>query len=95
MIAFGRGGACETVIDAKGDSASGQPATGILFAQQTPQSLVEAIDRFAALERVFDSRAIRANAERFASASFRDGILQEVALALEDRSVRVRTGGER
>ena len=84
VIAFGRGGACESVVELKNDSAQYRPGTGIFFAQQTADSLAEALDRFAGLERAFDSRAIRTNAERFSAAHFRDGILQEVSRAIED-----------
>jgi glycosyltransferase involved in cell wall biosynthesis len=84
VIAFGRGGACESVVELKNDSAQYRPGTGIFFAQQTADSLAEALDRFTGLERAFDSRAIRTNAERFSAAHFRDGILQEVSRAIED-----------
>jgi glycosyltransferase involved in cell wall biosynthesis len=83
VIAFGRGGACESVVELNNDSARCRPGTGIFFAQQTADSLVEALDRFVRLERSFDSRAIRANAERFGAAHFRAGILQEVTRAIE------------
>jgi glycosyltransferase involved in cell wall biosynthesis len=90
VIAFGRGGACESVVELKSDSAQHPPGTGIFFAHQTADALAEALGRFATLERGFDSRAIRANAERFGAAYFRDGMLQETARAIEDRLARNR-----
>lgn len=54
VIAFGKGGAAETVIDGK---------TGILFFKQTAESLMEAIKEFE--QTAFDAVAIRKNAERF------------------------------
>jgi glycosyltransferase involved in cell wall biosynthesis len=59
VIAYGRGGARESVIDGE---------TGVLFAQQTVDSLCDAIRRFEASE--LDERAIRANARRFAPERF-------------------------
>lgn len=60
VIAFGEGGATETVRDG---------ATGIFFGEQTVESLTEAIHRFETM--TFDPRACRANAVRFAPERFR------------------------
>jgi glycosyltransferase involved in cell wall biosynthesis len=54
VIAFGKGGATETVIDGK---------TGILFPKQTAESLMEAVKKFE--RTAHDAVAIRKNAERF------------------------------
>jgi glycosyltransferase involved in cell wall biosynthesis len=54
VIAFGRGGATETVIEEH---------SGVLFPEQTPESLLSAIVRMEALR--FDAAAIRAHAESF------------------------------
>lgn len=68
VIAYGRGGACETVI---GEGAECQPAagaTGVFFAEQTPESLSAAL---ATAERHdFDPRACRCQAERFSVLAF-------------------------
>jgi glycosyltransferase involved in cell wall biosynthesis len=54
VIAFGRGGALETVVDG---------ATGVFFPDQTTDSLIEAVERF---ERTgLDAGAIQAQARRF------------------------------
>ena len=60
VVAFRAGGATETVIDG---------VTGVFFDAQTPRSLAEAIERVDGLS--FDRAAIRANAERFSTAVFR------------------------
>ena len=60
VIAFGEGGATETVRDS---------ATGIFFGEQTVESLTEAVHRFEAM--TFDPRGCRANAVRFAPERFR------------------------
>lgn len=59
VIAYGKGGATETVIDG---------VTGIFFKEQTVESLSEAVDRFEKLEP--DSKACRENAERFSIERF-------------------------
>ncbi len=60
VIAFGEGGVTESVLDGE---------TGIFFDEQTPQSIVAAVEEFERLE--FDPAVIRAHAERFAPARFR------------------------
>jgi glycosyltransferase involved in cell wall biosynthesis len=60
-IAFNRGGAVETVQD--GD-------TGILFDEQQPAALCDAIHRFISVEKRFDSSAISASVDRFSRERF-------------------------
>lgn len=63
VVAFGRGGAVETVR---------QDVTGVFFEDQTVESLIGAIER---LERTpFDPNQCRDNAKRFDASIFRDGI---------------------
>ena len=75
VIAFGKGGARETVIDA----GAVPPATGVWFAEQSPASLADAVLRFEAIEGDFDPVAIRAHAETFAPERFRGRLLREIA----------------
>ena len=72
VIAFGRGGATETVVG-PGD-AQGRAPTGVFFGEPTPESLRAALAAFAELERKLDPSAIRANAARFSLENFRAGI---------------------
>ncbi|WP_114778936.1 glycosyltransferase family 4 protein [Botryobacter ruber] len=65
VIAFGRGGACETVIHGK---------TGILFKNQTVAALTDALEQFEAQAARFDPYAIRENAERFSINVFKENI---------------------
>jgi glycosyltransferase involved in cell wall biosynthesis len=69
VIAFGRGGATETVVPL-GDS-SDRPATGIWFEHQTPEALAGAVERFEKESAAFDPAAIRRHAESFGNARFR------------------------
>lgn len=61
VIAYGRGGALETVVPG---------VTGILFEEQSVASLVHAVRRFELIESRLDPAAIRAHAERFARPRF-------------------------
>jgi glycosyltransferase involved in cell wall biosynthesis len=78
VIAFGRGGATETVLPA-GESTRG---TGWLFDRQTPESLSAAITQFESREHRFDPALARRQAERFSADRFERelvGYLEEVA----------------
>jgi glycosyltransferase involved in cell wall biosynthesis len=57
VIAFGKGGACETVHE------SGKVRTGILFKEQTVDSLIDAIQRFK--KSAFDPDALHVFARTF------------------------------
>lgn len=61
VIGYGRGGLTETV-NPLGESL---PPTGVFFDEQTPDSVVAAIEEFEANEDRFDPRAMRRNAVRF------------------------------
>jgi glycosyltransferase involved in cell wall biosynthesis len=61
VIAYGRGGSAETVIPHQ---------TGVLFHQQTPADLVEAVIYFEANQGNFDLEKIRRHAEGFSEQRF-------------------------
>lgn len=64
VIAFGRGGATETVVDGK---------TGILFSDQSEAGLIAAVGAFEAIEQSFVVADIVAHAQRFHRQHFLDG----------------------
>jgi len=64
VIAYGRGGAAETVCA----SDDLHQRTGIHFRSQTPESLIAAVDRFTS--QSFDPHVARARAETFAPSEF-------------------------
>ncbi len=74
VVAFGRGGARETVDPGR---------TGVLFAEQTEASLLDAVD--AAAAAAWDTAAIRAQAERFGEAAFLAGLAASIARCLQGR----------
>jgi len=65
VIAFGRGGVTESVIDGQ---------TGLFFPYQHPESILQAVERFEARHESdpFDRTAIRARAQAFDSNHFRE-----------------------
>ncbi len=68
VVAFGRGGALETVIPPTGDDCS--EATGLFFEEQSAASLADALRRFEALAHRFRPEVLRRNAERFSRARY-------------------------
>jgi glycosyltransferase involved in cell wall biosynthesis len=74
IIAYGRGGALETVANGK---------TGLFFDEQTPESLREAIAKSERLR--FDSGAFQKNIARFTRKRFRQEFMREVELAMKGR----------
>jgi len=73
VIAYGRGGALETVVDGK---------TGVFFQDQTKESLTEALHRFEQLS--FDTSVIRYQAEQFSRQHFEAQFRDFVERALND-----------
>ena len=87
VIAYGGGGALDTVQEG---------VTGTLFSPQTPEALAEAVRTFD--QSAFDTAAIRSNAARFDSASFKTELSRWVERcydqhrgpsALQDRVVKL------
>ena len=71
VIAFGQGGATETVLDGE---------TGIHFDEQSPEGLVAALERFEHGDHEITSTRCRENAERYSQLRFR----REIAQIVED-----------
>jgi glycosyltransferase involved in cell wall biosynthesis len=72
VIAFGRGGALETVVGGfPTDSYAAESSTGVFFAVQSAESLAEAIRFFESNETRFSPAFIRRHAERFDVSRFR------------------------
>jgi glycosyltransferase involved in cell wall biosynthesis len=71
VIAYGRGGALETVTaDLAGDEDRAN-CTGVFFRTQTLESLCEAIQRFERSESLFRPQFIRNSVERFSLERFK------------------------
>jgi len=76
VIAYGVGGAAESVLDG---------STGVLFTDQTVAGMAAAIERFEGLR--FDEQAVRENARRFGRERFR-AEMADVILRAADSTVR-------
>ena len=76
VVAFGRGGAVETVVHI------GTPgATGVLFSEQSMSSMRTAIELFESNQALFTPENCRAQAERFSTESFRRDFTEVVEAA--------------
>lgn len=75
VIAYGKGGVTETVIDRK---------TGIFFYEQTTTSLMKAIEEFEKIEDKFDYKSIRKNAEQFSEQNFKTKFKEFVNKKVEE-----------
>ncbi len=74
VVAYGRGGALETIVEG---------TTGLFFSQQTPEALSQAVDTCAA--RTWDPATIRAHAESFSIQAFINGLDASIQKTLNPR----------
>lgn len=75
VIAFGKGGALETIIGLDASVAPGQAPsapTGLFFAEQTAVAIRDAVQRFEGVRGELTPTACRDNALRFAPERFRE-----------------------
>lgn len=72
VIAYGRGGICDTVLPDE---------TGLFFDEQTVESLSDAVRAFEDRRESFDTAAIAAQAQYFAPARFREELKAEIEAA--------------
>jgi len=75
VIAYGVGGASESVLDGE---------TGVLFDEQSPAAITDAVKRFEGLE--LDGERIRENATRFGRERFRLQMAEVIDGALRERA---------
>ncbi|MFA5009756.1 MAG: glycosyltransferase [Patescibacteria group bacterium] len=79
VIAFGKGGCLETVIDGE---------TGIFFPEQTVESLKLAIQKFIQIESTFDPATISQHAQQFSRQRFQTELRKLVEEKLAEHSFR-------
>jgi len=77
VIAYGRGGSRETVIENK---------TGLFFEEQTAESIIDAVNRFEKMEKGFDPDEIRRNALNFSADKFRSQFKGFVEKSLAEKA---------
>lgn len=69
VIAYGKGGALETVIGT-GDSSDNEDSTGLFFYEQNIESLIAAVNSFEKNKNLISPLSCRKNAERFSTVRF-------------------------
>jgi glycosyltransferase involved in cell wall biosynthesis len=77
VIAFGAGGALDTVLDGQ---------TGVLFKEQNVDALIEAIQHLTSLK--FDPQLARSNAEQFDSNVFKEKLGKFIVEKYIEQSTR-------
>ena len=75
MIAFGKGGALETILNKE---------TGIFFEKQEVESLIESILEFEKLK--FDTEIIYDHAQKFSKERFKKEILKYIDIFFRSRN---------
>jgi glycosyltransferase involved in cell wall biosynthesis len=85
VIAYGGGGALETVIDASLHPY--EAPTGVLYEEQTVECVCQAIDQFVALESHFDRQAIQNHARGFDTSIFLRRMLATIAEVMKHKSL--------
>lgn len=88
VIAYGKGGVLETVVGYRADvDTRPETSSGLFFEEQSLDSMMEALQRFEAVEALFDPVFIRSRVEVFDSSRFksemRDFIDQKLAEFLQ------------
>lgn len=77
VIAFGKGGALETVVEGK---------TGVFFHEQTEEALLDAVKRFEDMKGEFIPDEIRVHACQFGTERFRSEMLKIIETQLRSRA---------
>lgn len=75
VIAYGKGGALETVVDGR---------TGFFFPQQTPESLIQAVEHFEQQGHSIRPEHCREQAEHFSIELFRERFSRAVDAAIQE-----------
>lgn len=83
VIAYGRGGALETVCGL--GNKAGKAPTGVFFPEQTVEAIRAAVERFEAHRAEITPEACRENAEKFCAERFREEFRMLVEARLSTR----------
>lgn len=86
VLAFGRGGAVETVLDG---------ITGLHFHEQSPEAVCEVVRRFESMSGQFDPERIRAHAQSFSTQRFRGEFRKYVEAAWDRHQSALRVERDR
>jgi glycosyltransferase involved in cell wall biosynthesis len=75
VIAYGKGGALETVVDG---------VTGVFFDRQTPEFLMDAVKRYERIEKAFSSDRIVQHAQQYEKQKFKERMLETINRLMEN-----------
>jgi glycosyltransferase involved in cell wall biosynthesis len=89
VIAYGRGGATETVNGFDPDRSEPASASGIFFREQTTESLIEAILAYEGVENRFSPFRIRQGVQRFDESHF----VERIGDFIGDKVAQFQAGG--
>lgn len=92
VIAYGRGGALETVMPWTAHASDSQAPTGLFFHEQTAQSLIEAVLQFETIADQLDAVKICAHAQSFSVAAFKSSFERTVQAALQRHAPHTHQG---
>ncbi len=84
VIAYGRGGALETVIPWPGNQQQGHYPTGLFFEEQTAESLVDAVGQFERIAGELDAEKICQHAQMFSVEAFKTSFALAVNEAMKE-----------
>jgi glycosyltransferase involved in cell wall biosynthesis len=86
VIAYGRGGALETVVPHDDDRrAKGDIPTGLFFYEQSIDALIEAVERFVRIEKEFDPVSIRNHTMKWDIEIFKEAIKNNILDKMESK----------
>jgi glycosyltransferase involved in cell wall biosynthesis len=86
VIVFGRGGATETIVPLHGR----EPATGVWFAEQTADCLIDALERFEQERELFVPALLRRHAQRFNRSRFEEELFTRLDEVIHPRTAEMR-----
>jgi glycosyltransferase involved in cell wall biosynthesis len=86
VIAYGGGGALETIIPYDQEVKTGTKSpTGLFFQEQNADSLIDAVERFGQIERKFDPAAIRNHALQWDREIFKEKVRKNIIGKLKSK----------
>jgi glycosyltransferase involved in cell wall biosynthesis len=79
VIAYGRGGALETIVSYdQNDKTAAGVSTGLFFHEPSAAALIDAIEKFVSIEKEFDPQAIRNHALKWDREIFKEKIKESI-----------------
>jgi glycosyltransferase involved in cell wall biosynthesis len=88
VIAYGRGGALETVLPLEDGDAS--PATGIFFSEPSAESLIAAVELFQGNRERFEPATIRRHACKFSRERFKAQMSDYIATRVHEHKIEAK-----